>query len=313
MKILVTGHCGFIGQNFVRLFKDKYEIIGFDKLGYASDPNAFDLCEGMVGDLAKADCVDDFFKKYGPFSYIYHFAAESHVDNSINSPEPFIQSNIIGTFNLLEAVRKYNKDATVVIIGTDEEYGSLNYTEPPFTTVSPLFPSSPYSASKASASLLGKSYNTTYGLWVVFTKSVNNYGPYQYYEKLIPVVINCALNDKPIPVYGNGKNVREWIFVEDNCKGILEAGTKSMPGMISFIGTGNEFSNIDLIKMILKLMNKPESLISFIEDRKGHDKRYALDSKHYPTPWEPKIDIYTGLEKTIEWYMNNKNYWRTND
>ena len=309
MKILVTGNCGFIGQNFVRLFKDKYDLIGFDKLGYASDYKSSVLCKTYVGDLCDKEFLFKIVKEE-KFDFIVNFAAESHVDNSITSPELFIYSNFVGTFNILEAARKY-KVPKIVQIGTDEEMGDLQFDDPPFYDSDHIKPSSPYSASKAAASLLALSYNRTYNMNVVVTRSCNNYGPYQYKEKLLPVVISNALNDKKIPVYGDGKNVREWIFVEDNCYGVEAAMLNGAPGKVYFLGSGIEYDNLTLIKKILSVVGKSEGLISFVTDRKGHDLRYALDCEKTYTDlnWKPKTDIYNGLKITVDWIKDNKNYW----
>jgi dTDP-glucose 4,6-dehydratase len=309
MKLLVTGNCGFIGQNFVRIYKHEHEIFGIDKLGYASDKNASKLCCQYYFDI----CDIDKSNIPTDFDAIINFAAESHVDNSIKSPEPFVYSNIIGTFKLLEFAKKYNIPKFVQI-STDEVNGDLKPDELPFSDFYKLKPSSPYSASKASADCLVNSYHKTYGLHTIITRSCNNYGPYQYKEKLIPVVINNALNDKPIPLYGDGLNVREWMYVKDNCKGIMAALLNGKSGEIYNLGSGLEYSNKDLINNILTLMNKPLSLIQFVEDRKGHDRRYALNSyKSYKKlKWGPIITLHTGLNRTIKWFKNNSNYWEEN-
>ena len=309
MRLLVTGNCGFIGQNFVRLLGDNHEIIGFDKLDYASDKLAANLCPTFIGDLANKNHVEEVFRRY-EFDAIINFAACSHVDNSIKSPEPFIYSNYVGTFNLLEAARKHNV-WRYLQVSTDEVAGDLQPNDPPFSDVNILKPSSPYSASKASADLLVLAYHRTYGMRTIITRSCNNYGPYQYKEKLLPIVILNAINDKPIPVYGTGENMREWIHVLDNCEAIELALINGKPGKVYHIGSGVEYKNIELIKKILSIMGKPESLITFVEDRKGHDLRYALDCTELKKiHWSGGImSIDRGLEDTIEWYMENQNYW----
>lgn len=306
MKLLVTGHCGFIGQNFVRLYNNDYNIVGMDKLGYASDDTALDLCAGGIGDLCYPHNIEAIFNVYGPFDAIINFAAESHVDNSIASPKPFMRSNFIGTFNLLEAARKY-KVSRFVQIGTDEVYGDLEPEDPPFSNLHELKPSSPYSASKAAADVLVLSYGRTYKMDVVITRSCNNYGPFQHKEKFIPVVIRNALAENKIPLYGDGLNMREWIHVEDNCKGVLAALLKGKSGGIYNLGSGVETTNIDLLKTILRHLDKPESLIEFVTDRKGHDRRYFLDStiSYEELKWKPEISLNDGLKSTIEWFVKN--------
>jgi dTDP-glucose 4,6-dehydratase len=310
MKLLVTGNCGFIGQNFVRMFRDKYEIVGMDKLGYASDMKALDLCLNHIMDITDKEDVEGTIANEKP-EIIINFAAESHVDNSINSPEPFMYSNFIGTFNLLEAARKCGV-RRFVQIGTDEVYGDLQPYDSPFSDKFKLKPSSPYSASKTAADVLVLSYHRTYGMNTVITRTCNNYGPFQYKEKFLPVIIMNALNDSPIPVYGVGKNIREWIYVEDNCEGLEAAMVYGKSGGIYHIGTGEEFENLDMVKKILAIMNKPESLITFVTDRKGHDLRYALDNSltYSELKWKPKISIEDGLKKTINWIEKNPNYWK---
>lgn len=307
MKILLTGNCGFIGQNFVRLFNKDHTIIGLDKMGYASDKSAAKLCPTWAMDFSK-DNLEQVFNHI-KFDAIIHMGAESHVDNSINSPEQFMYSNYIGTFNLLEMAKKYK--LRFLFIDTDEVYGDLSLTDAPFSDYNNLKPSSPYSASKAAAGLLVMSYHRTYGVDTVITRSCNNYGPFQYKEKFLPVVILNALNNIQIPVYGRGSNVREWIFVEDNCYGIMNVLQNGESGGIYNIGSGMEKSNLEMVKQILILMNKSENLIKFVEDRKGHDLRYAMDSSKMlnELKWEAKTHLINGLQKTIDWYIKNQNYW----
>tara|TARA_R110000796_G_scaffold252389_1_gene386542 strand:- start:1105 stop:2043 length:939 start_codon:yes stop_codon:yes gene_type:complete len=307
MRLLVTGHCGFIGQNFVRMYHSQHQIVGIDKMGYASDEAVAKFCvEHFELDTSRADfgpVFDEINQKCGPFDAIINFAAESHVDNSIKSPGVFIQSNIIGTFNLLEAAKRHNIEKFIQI-GTDEVYGDLMPEDPPFSDLHTMKPSSPYSASKASADLLALSYHRTYGLNVVVTRSCNNYGPYQHGEKFIPVIISKALNNEPIPVYGTGLNMREWIYVEDNCEGVMKAVLNGAPGSIYNLGSGNEKNNLDLVKEILLNMGKSLSLVEMVEDRKGHDFRYFIDSdiSYDELNWKPDTDFSKGIKKTIRYY-----------
>jgi dTDP-glucose 4,6-dehydratase len=301
MRLLVTGHCGFIGQNFVRMFKDEHFIVGIDKMSYASDKNAFALPNHYhVGDISK-ECLYDYLPDYD-IDAIVNFAAETHVDNSIENPEPFIQSNVVGTFRMLEFARK-RKIKRFLQIGTDEVYGFLTSTEKPFSESDRLYPSSPYSASKASSDLFVQAYAKTFGLDVVITRTCNNYGPYQHTEKFIPTIITMALRGESIPVYGSGKNVREWLFVDDNCKAIMEVLKSGKSGEVYNIGSGIEKSNIELVQMILVLMGKSSNLIKYVEDRAGHDFRYALNFKKVlRLGWKPTTSFKFGLQKTIEHY-----------
>lgn len=313
MKLLVTGNCGFIGQNFVRLFKDKYDIMGFDKLDYASDREAIKLCPTIIGDICDKDLVFDVVSR-GKFDAIVSFAASSHVDNSIKCPSPFIYSNIVGAFNVFEAARR-NNIKRVVSIGTDEEYGDLQIGESSFSNIHLLKPSSPYSASKAAASLIAQSYCRTYNMDIVITRSCNNYGPYQYTEKLIPMVITNALENKDITIHGTGKNIREWIYVDDNCFGVEAALLKGKAGGIYHIGSGIEVDNITITKKILEIMGRPESLIKYVEDRKGNDFRYSLDcsNTNKELSWKSNIELEEGLIRTVDWYVNNLCYWNKSD
>ena len=304
MKILITGNCGFIGQNLVRLYNDRHDFIGVDKLGYASDINAMKLCPTWKFDLANDDLTPIFKKN---FDAIIHCAAESHVDNSINSPEPFIYSNYVGTFKLLEMARKHK--IRFIYISTDEVMGDLSLEGPPFSNPYNIRPSSPYSASKAAADCLVSSYHKTYNMDVVIVRPSNNYGPFQFIEKFIPVVIISALKNNTIPLYGDGLNMREWIHVYDNCDGIMSALYRGKSGEIYNLGSGEEITNLDLIKIILNYFGKSENLIKFVEDRKGHDRRYFMDSsKSYDDlKWKPKIKLIDGIKNTIDFYKNN---WR---
>lgn len=315
MKVLVTGGAGFIGSNFIRFALKNYpdwEIVNLDKLTYAGNlENLKDIekdprYQFVRGDIADRAVVFELFRKER-FDIVVNFAAESHVDRSILDSSPFIETNIKGVQVLLEAAREFSVEKFVQI-STDEVYGSLEPGDPPFTEESPLKPNSPYSASKAAADLLCRAYFVTYGVPVVITRSCNNYGPYQFPEKLIPLMITNALEDKPLPVYGDGENVREWLFVEDNCRAIELVVEKGRPGEVYNIGSGEERKNIEVVKEVLRILGKPESLITFVKDRLGHDRRYALDTSKVQKEfnWRPKISFPEGLEHTVEWYLRNR-------
>ena len=307
MNILITGHCGFIGQNFVKLYHKEHQIVGVDKMGYASDRSAAKYCAAHYEiDISSPDFEDMFDSinnQHGPFDAIINFAAESHVDNSIKRPEVFIHSNIVGTFNLLEAARKHNI-RKFLQIGTDEVYGDLQPDDLPFSNPHEMKPSSPYSASKAAADLLALSYHRTYGMNIIITRSCNNYGPHQHKEKFIPVIITKILNNESIPVYGTGLNMREWIYVDDNCEGVMQALLKGRPGTVYNLGSGYEETNLNLVKTILSELGKPASFIKMVEDRKGHDFRYFLDSEksYQELGWKPRTSFSEGIKKTIEYY-----------
>lgn len=309
MKILVTGNCGFIGQNFCRMFADKHTIVGVDKMGYASDPDALKVVPTFVADISDWQQMERIFELVRPEA-VMNFAAESHVDRSIADAVPFVQSNIVGTHVLLEMSGKWGV-GRFLQVSTDEVYGDLEVDDPPFSDPHILKPSSPYSASKAAADMLVLAWYRTHGLPVVITRTCNNYGPYQYPEKFVPVVIRKALSDKPIPVYGTGDNIREWIHVRDNCRALELAISWGLPGSIYNIGSGFELANVSLAKKILFAMDKPPSLIEFVTDRKGHDLRYALDSSltRRDFDWEPEIGMLTGLSETIDWYKSNLDHW----
>lgn len=316
MKLLVTGGAGFIGSCFVRLaIKEGWaeQVINLDKLTYAGnldnvEPVAHQLGYKFVqADIADADLVDEVFRTEMPDAVI-HFAAESHVDRSIHSPAPVIQTNFNGTFALLEAARR-NKLARFVHVSTDEVYGSID--EPHEADENyPLRASSPYSASKAASDLLALSYHTTYKLNVSVTRASNNYGPYQFPEKLIPLMISNALEDKPLPVYGDGQQVRDWLYVEDHCRAILSVLEKGEPGEVYNIGGNCSLPNLEVIHRILKTTNKPESLITRVTDRPGHDRRYALTNEKLTkqTGWTPQMDFDRGLSTTIDWYRSNQTW-----
>jgi len=312
-KLLITGGAGFIGSNFIRHILDKYpdyEVINLDKLTYAGCGNNLEDIKGnrnykfIKGDICDAEVVAKTVKDC---EIIINFAAESHVDRSINNASEFIRTNIYGTYTLLEAARKY-KIKLFCQIGTDEVYGSKE--EGYFKETDALSPSSPYSASKAAADNLVHSYYTTYKLPVIITRTTNNFGAYQYPEKIIPLFITNALEDKKVPVYGDGKNVRDWIYVLDNCEAIDFIIHNGELGEIYNIAGNAEMNNIDLTKLILKALSKSEDLIEFVTDRLGHDRRYALDnSKINKLGWEPRYNFEEALEQTIEWYRNNTKWW----
>ncbi len=307
MKILITGGAGFIGTNFVRYIHDKYdyEIVVLDKLTYAGNKdNLNDVLpdiQFIKGDIGSEEDVKTAMQDC---DLVVNFAAETHVDRSITDPSIFIKTDVLGTYNLLEHVRKYDVDKYLQI-STDEVYGSIENGS--FTEESNIDPSSPYSASKAGGDVLVRSYYKTYDLPLLITRSSNNYGPYQYPEKLIPLFILNAMQDKSLPVYGKGENVRDWIYVMDNCSGIDTVLNKGKFGEVYNIGGGNEKTNLEITHMILDLLGKPESLITYVEDRLGHDLRYSLDStKTRELGWKPEWDFEDGLKETVEWYKDNK-------
>jgi dTDP-glucose 4,6-dehydratase len=311
MKILVTGGAGFIGSNFVTRILEKRpdaQVVVLDKLTYAGNLASLRDVENdprfrfVKGDICDKDTVE---KAVEGCDVVVNFAAESHVDRSIDDASAFVRSNFSGVFQLLEACRKFDVPKFQQI-STDEVYGSA--LSGSFDEESNLNPSNPYSASKASADLLAKSYFATYGLPVVITRSTNNYGPRQHTEKLIPKIITNAMDDRKLPVYGDGKNVRDWIHVFDNCDGIETVMEKGKIGEVYNIGGGNERANIDIVRMILHELGKPDSLIDFVKDRPGHDRRYSLDcAKLKKLGWKPKINLDEGIRQTVDWY--NKNGW----
>ena len=318
MKIIVTGGAGFIGGNFVHYMLEKYpdyKIIVLDKLTYAGNLETLepvmDKITFVKADIADEKAVYDLFEKEKP-DILVNFAAESHVDRSIEDPGAFLRTNILGTQVLMDACRKYGIKRYHQV-STDEVYGDLPIDRPDlfFTEESPIHASSPYSASKASADLLVLAYHRTYGLPVTISRCSNNYGPYHFPEKLIPLMIANALNDKPLPVYGNGLNVRDWLYVEDHCKAIDLIIHKGCVGEVYNIGGHNEKANIDIVKIILKLLDKPESLITYTKDRKGHDMRYAIDPTkiHNALGWLPETRFDDGIKKTVDWYLENRDWW----
>ena len=309
MTTFITGGAGFIGSNFAHYISDIWhDVVILDKLTYAGDmDNLYPLKYPVKGvDLAYESRLEELFKQYKPKT-IFNFAAETHVDNSINNVAPFIDTNIIGTINLLNLSVKYNVEM-FHHISTDEVYGSLKLDDSPFTENSPYNPQNPYAASKAASDHFVMSYHNTYGLPVMITNCSNNYGPRQHLEKLIPKTINNIIEGKKIPIYSQGENIRDWIYVEDHCAGILGVSYAGDVGQKYNIGGECEMTNLELVKMILKLMNASENLIEFVDDRPGHDLRYAIDNaKIYKTiSFQPEINIEKGLKKTIEWYEKNR-------
>jgi len=314
--ILVTGGAGFIGSNFIKYMLSRYpeyKIINLDSLTYAGDEKNLSDIENnpnyhfIKGDITNSLSVASIVKN-GVY-YIVNFAAESHVDRSIESPLIFAMTNVVGTGVLLESARRYGV-CKFIQISTDEVYGSLGHTGY-FTEKSILDPSSPYSASKASADLLVLAYHRTYNLSVNITRCSNNYGPYQLPEKLIPRMVCNAYKSKPLPVYGQGTNVRDWIHVEDHCRAIDLVLHNGKIGEVYNIGSNNEVSNITIVKSILSILGKDESLIEYVEDRKGHDFRYAIDFTKIKTElgFEPKYEFDSGLKETVEWYLENTDWW----
>jgi dTDP-glucose 4,6-dehydratase len=319
MRLLVTGGCGFIGSNFIRYILQHYKpasVTNVDALTYAGNPANLDgvveehgeRYEFFKADIANFDQMDALMTEH-QFYAVINFAAESHVDRSINSPQNFIHTNVIGTSVLLDCARRHGVQRFVQI-STDEVYGSLGQSGK-FTEQSSLDPSSPYSASKAGADLLALACFKTYGQEVIVTRCSNNYGPYQFPEKLIPLMIIKALRQEPLPVYGDGKNVRDWIHVKDHCAAIVAALFEGKPGSVYNFGGGNEIANLDLVKMILKKLGQPESLISFVPDRLGHDRRYAIDSSlaEGELKWRTHHQFKEGLDQTIQWYLDNQSWW----
>ncbi len=317
MIILVTGGCGFIGSNFVRFMLDAhpgYTVVNLDALTYAGNPGNLEGVHSPNYHFVKANIcnrsdVNACMKRFSP-DVIVNFAAESHVDRSITGPAIFIETNVAGTNVLLDAALEH-KTKKFIQISTDEVYGSLG-SAGLFTEKTPLHPNSPYSASKASADLIALAYQHTYGLHVVVTRCSNNYGPYQFPEKLIPLMIANAVDNKPLPVYGDGLNVRDWLFVKDHCTAIDRVLHDGRPGEVYNIGGNSEWKNIDIVKLLLKKLGKSESLISFVKDRPGHDRRYAIDASKIMSDlrWRPSVSFEQGLGATIDWYLSHEQWWR---
>lgn len=317
-NILITGAAGFIGSNFAEYMVNnhpEYNLIILDKLTYAGNLNNLAQVKEKVtfikGDICDLELVTDIFNKYN-IDAVVHFAAESHVDNSIKTPFIFTQTNVIGTHTLLEVSKRIWGEGSInkfVHISTDEVYGTLG-EEGYFTEKSPIKPNSPYSASKASSDLIALAYHETFKMNVSVTNCSNNYGPYQHNEKLIPHMIKLALNNEKLPVYGQGLNIRDWLYVEDHCQAIDLVLHNGKAGERYNIGGHNEKRNIEIVKLILKHLNKSEDLISFVEDRKGHDYRYAIDPTKIKNElgWEPKTKFEDGIVKTIDWYLEHEEW-----
>jgi dTDP-glucose 4,6-dehydratase len=315
-NIIVTGGCGFIGSNFIRymLKRYPYNIINIDKLTYAGNPENLRGLESderytfIRGDIALKTDIEGVLEEN--IDVVINFAAESHVDRSILEPDAFIKTNIEGTFNLLElsrqkAIRRY------IQVSTDEVYGSLG-PEGRFTEATPLSPNSPYSASKASADILAFAYHRTFNTPIIITRCSNNYGPYQFPEKLIPLMITNALEGMELPIYGDGMNIRDWIYVEDHCRAIDLVMHKGIPGNVYNIGAENERPNIEIVKMILDILDKPYSLIRYVKDRPGHDRRYAVDSNKIKAELGFCVErsFREGMEETVRWYLENRQWWQ---
>lgn len=320
MTLIVTGGAGFIGTNFIYYILEHHpedRVVCLDKLTYAG--NLANLDEALKrsnvrfvrGDICDRGLVDHLFEEEQPDAVI-NFAAESHVDRSIEGPEIFLQTNIMGTAVLLDACREHGM-VRFHQVSTDEVYGDLPLDRPDllFTETTPLHASSPYSASKASADLLTLAYHRTYGLPVTISRCSNNYGPYQFPEKLIPLMISNALNDQPLPVYGTGQNVRDWLYVKDHCSAVDLILRKGCPGEVYNVGGNNEMKNLDIVKLICRELGKPESLITHVTDRKGHDLRYAIDASklQQELEWTPKTKFSNGIQSTIRWYLEHSAWW----
>ncbi|HEX2868430.1 MAG TPA: dTDP-glucose 4,6-dehydratase [Ignavibacteriales bacterium] len=316
-NILVTGGAGFIGSNFINHIlgeRDDYNIINIDKLTYAGNLENLKESENRAnyhfvkGDITNAELVNYIFQQYS-IRYVINFAAESHVDRSILGSEVFFRTNVIGTNVLLEAARRYNVEKFLQV-STDEVYGSLG-KEGLFTETTPLSPNSPYSSSKASADMMALAFHHTYGLPVVITRCSNNYGPLQFPEKLIPLMIINCMNNKKLPVYGDGLNVRDWIYVIDHNRAIDIVFEKGKVGEVYNIGASQEMTNIEIVKLILKNLGKGDELIEYVKDRPGHDRRYAIDSTKIRTDlgWKPEFKFDEAICKTIEWYKENERWW----
>lgn len=320
MNIIVTGGAGFIGSNFIFYMMEKhpaYRLICLDKLTYAGNLSTLKNVLNnpkfrfVKADICDRESVDKLFEEEHP-DVVVNFAAESHVDRSINDPGVFLQTNIIGTATLMDSCRKYGIKRYHQV-STDEVYGDLPLNRPDllFTEETPIHTSSPYSSSKAAADLLVMAYHRTYEFPCTISRCSNNYGPYHFPEKLIPLMIVNALNDKPLPVYGEGKNIRDWLYVKDHCKAIDLIIHKGQEGEVYNIGGHNEMSNIDIVRLICHELGKPESLITYVPDRKGHDMRYAIDPTKIQNEldWIPETKFEDGISKTIKWYLGNREWW----
>lgn len=315
MKLLVTGGLGFIGSNFCKHMLAKhpdYELINVDKIGIGANPANLHAIENdkrytfIKGDICNPQLLN---RVVHLVDAVVNIAAETHVDRSISDPNVFLQNNTIGTFTLLEAMRKHNPKAKLVHVSTDEVYGQA--LEGSFTENVPPNPSNPYSASKAASDMFVLSYNKTYGLNASITRCTNNFGPCQLPEKLIPKTIIRALKNRPIPIYGTGTNIRDWIYVQDHCEAIETVLEKGKPGEVYNVSAGNEIANVEIVKKILAIIHRPESLMTFVEDRPGHDIRYSLDSTKLRSMlgWQPKFVFNESLEITVRWYLENEHWW----
>ncbi len=320
MRVLVTGGCGFIGSNFIRYLLKTYpevSIINVDKLTYAGNlENLSDLSHSpryyfIRGDIAEAPLMEELIRK--GVDAIANFAAESHVDRSIEDPGAFMKTNVFGTFVLLEAVRKVfpGQEIRFIHISTDEVYGSLGESGA-FTEETRLAPNSPYSASKTAGDMMVRAYSRTYGLPAIITRCSNNFGPYQYPEKLIPLMISNAMEDKELPLYGDGMHVRDWIYVEDHCRALDRVLHDGKEGEIYNVGGRSERSNLSVAQTILNLLGKPHSLIRFVTDRPGHDRRYAIDFSKIERElgWKPSVSFEEGIHLTIEWFQSHREWWK---
>jgi len=318
LKILVTGGYGFIGSNFIRYFLSRYpghSIINLDKLTYAGNPHNLDgILEGpnyqfVRGDIADPLVLSSIFEE--KIDGVIHFAAESHVDRSIKDATEFIRTNVLGTYQLLK-FSKHHKVGRFLHISTDEVYGELG-DKGAFTEDSPIQPNSPYAASKASADMIVKSFFRTHRLPVIITRCSNNYGPYQFPEKLIPLMISQAIRKLPLPVYGDGRNVRDWIYVLDHCKALAQVFFEGKEGEVYNIGGDGERTNLQVVYEILDYLKKPRSLITFVKDRPGHDFRYAMDYTKIKNSlgWSPEVSFEEGIRKTIDWYLENHRWWES--
>ncbi len=319
MRVLVTGGAGFIGSNFIRLLlagRPAAEVLNLDLLTYAGNLANLEEAEGdsrysfVRADIADPAAVERAFARHRP-RVVVHLAAESHVDRSIADPAPFVRTNVNGTAVLLEASARHGVER-FLHVSTDEVYGSLREDEPAFAEERPLAPSSPYSASKAGSDLLALSWHHTYGLPVVVTRCSNNYGPFQFPEKLIPLMIRNAAAGEKLPVYGDGRNIRDWIFVEDHCRALLLLAERGEPGEIYNIGGKAEIRNLDVVKAILRILGRDESLIRFVADRPGHDWRYAMDMRKLEGRfgWSPAVSFEQGIARTVAWYLDHPEWVR---
>ncbi len=315
MKLLVTGGLGFIGSNFCRYILEKrsdYELINVDKIGIGANPaNLHDIENDkrytfIKGDICNPQLMNRLIHQVDA---VVNIAAETHVDRSIADPYLFLENNTVGTFTILEAIRKHNHKARLLQVSTDEVYGEA--LEGSFTETTPPKPSNPYSASKAAADMFVLSYHKTFGLNVAITRCTNNFGPYQLPEKLVPKTVIRALRDLPIPIYGLGRNIRDWIYVQDHCEALATVLEKGESGEVYNVSAGNEVPNIEIARKIITQLNKPESLINFVEDRPGHDARYSLDSSkiRHTLGWAPKFSFEASLEATVKWYLEHEHWW----